>query len=136
MESLERLELFSRTFENRFIFNLFDVLLCGIIVLVILRAWRAQTKTIPVRNQLLLLLAFSSLGASFASQAIFSGAFVFFRQRLTENEFEFIFHVFQASAWVLLAASTYQPPGKRRSSVTTAHQSVLLILPSLLLGTG
>jgi len=27
------------------------MLLCGIIVLVILRVWRAQTKTIPVRNQ-------------------------------------------------------------------------------------
>ncbi len=136
MESLQKFELFTRTFENRFIFNLFDVLLCGIIVLVVLRGWRAQTKNIPVRNQFLLLLAFSCLGASFAVQAIFSGAFVFFRQRLTENEFEFIFHIFQASAWILLAVSTYQRSGRRRPTVTTAHQSVLLILPSLLLWTG
>src|SRR5512141_68072 len=114
MEHLANLELFSRTFENRFIFNLFFVLLCGIIVLVVMRGWRARTKNIPVNNQFLLLLAFSCLGASFASQAIFSGAFVFFRQHLTEREFEFIFHIFQAAAWVLLAASTYDSPRKRQ----------------------
>src|SRR6516164_246290 len=107
MESLQKLELFTRTFENRFIFNLFDVLLCGIIVLVVLRGWRARTKNIPISNQFLLLLAFCCLGASFAIQAVYSGAFVFVRQRLTENEFELAFHVFQASAWVLLATSTY-----------------------------
>ena len=136
MDSLQRLELFSRTFENRFIFNLFDVLLCGIIVLVVLRGWRAQTKSIPASNQFLLLLAFSCLGASFATQAIFSGAFVFFRQRLIENEFEFIFHVFQASAWLLLAASTYQRPEKQQPSGTTLNQSVLLVVPFLLLWIG
>src|SRR6266511_4243716 len=105
MEPLEKLELFSRTFENTFIFNLFDVLLCGIIVLVILKAWRGQTKTIPVRNQLLLLLAFSFLGASFATKALFSGAFVFFRYRLPLASFESLFHIFQAVAWLLLALS-------------------------------
>lgn len=136
MEYLENLELFSRTFENRFIFNLFDVLLCGIIVLVVLRGWRAQTKNIPVTNQLLLLLAFSCVGASFAVQAIFSGAFVFFRQRLTENKFEFIFHVFQASAWLLLAASTYRPRKRRNLSGAAVPQSVLFVFPTALLWIG
>ena len=132
MESLHKLELFSRTFENRFIFNLFDVLLCGIIVLVILRGWRAQTKTIAVSNQFLLLLVFSFLGASFATQAIFSGAFVFFRQRLPENQFELWFHVFQASAWLLLAGSTYQPPKGRRLRIGAADQTALLVFPVFL----
>jgi signal transduction histidine kinase len=131
MEPLEKLQLFSRTFENRFIFNLFDVLLCGIIVLVILRAWRAQTKTIPVRNQLLLLLAFSSLGASFATKALSSGAFIFFRYHLPVASFESVFHVFQASAWLLLVASAYPSPRVRQSRAPMRHLSVFFLLVSL-----
>lgn len=122
------MELFSRTFENRFIFNLFDVLLCGIIVVVILRAWRAQTKTIPVRNQLLLLLAFCSLGASFATKALFSGAFIFLRYRLPVASFESVFHMFQAGAWLLLAASAYPSPGLRESRAPIPGQLVFLLL--------
>ena len=133
MESLQKLELFTRTFENRFIFNLFDVLLCGIIVLVVLRGWRARTKNIPISNQFLLLLAFCCLGASFAIQAVYSGAFVFVRQRLTENEFELAFHVFQASAWVLLATSTYQSTNGREVTLKTLRASVLAVLPCVLL---
>jgi signal transduction histidine kinase len=140
MQPLEKLELFSRTFENRFIFSLFDVLLCGIIVLVILRAWRAQTKTIPVRNQLLLLLAFSSLGASFATKALLSGAFIFFRYRLPVASFESAFHMFQAGAWLLLAASAYPAPELRRSRALIPGQwfffFLLLSLPALLLLSG
>jgi signal transduction histidine kinase len=140
MEPLEKLELFSRTFENRFIFNLFDVLLCGIIVLVILRAWRAQTKTIPVRNQLLLLLAFSSLGASFATKALSSGAFIFFRYRLPVASFESVFHMFQAGAWLLLAASAYPFPRLRQSRTLIPGQwllfLLLLSLPALLFLSG
>jgi signal transduction histidine kinase len=140
MEPLEKLELFSRTFENRFIFNLFDVLLCGIIVLVILRAWRAQTKTIPVRNQLLLLLAFSSLGASFATKALLPGAFIFFRYRLPVASFESVFHMFQAGAWLLLAASAYPSPKPRQSRALIPGQLVffflLLSLPALLFLSG
>lgn len=136
METLRKLELFSQTFENRFIFNLFDVLLCGIIVLVILRAWRAQTKTIPVRNQLLLLLSFSSLGASFATKALSSGAFIFFRYRLPEASFESVFHLFQAGAWLLLAASAYPSPRLRQSRALIPVQlflaSLLLLLTALL----
>ena len=140
MEPLEKLQLFSRTFENRFIFSLFDVLLCGIIVLVILRAWRAQTKTIPVRNQLLLLLAFSSLGASFATNALLSGTFIFFRYRLPVASFESAFHMFQAGAWLLLAASAYPAPGRRQSRALIPGQLffflLLLSLPALLFLSG
>ena len=128
METLRRLEFFSQTFENRFIFNLFDVLLCGIIVLVILRAWRTQTKTIPVRNQLLLLLSFSSLGASFATKALSSGAFIFFRYRLPVAFFESVFHLFQAGAWLLLAASAYPSPRLRRSKALIPVQLFLAFL--------
>ena len=131
VESLQKVGLFTRTFENRFIFNLFDLLLCGIIVLVVLRGWRARTKNIPVSNQFLLLLAFSYLGGSFAVQSIYSGAFVFFHQRLPENEFEFIFHVFQTSAWILLATSTYQSRKGRQPKVGTAA-ACIVILPSAL----
>src|SRR6266498_3589590 len=69
MEPLEKLELFSRTFENTFIFNLFDVILCGIIVLAILKAWRGQTKPVPVRNQLLLLVRAIAVSARVAHRS-------------------------------------------------------------------
>lgn len=128
MEPLEELQLFSRTFENRFIFNLFDVLLSGIIVLVILRAWRAHTKSIPVRNQLLLLLAFSSLGASFFTKALLPGAFIFFRYRLPVAAFESVFHMCQAAAWLLLAASTYPSPRLRQSRTRIPPQFFVLFL--------
>jgi signal transduction histidine kinase len=128
MEPLEELQLFSRTFENSFIFNLFDVLLSGIIVLVILRAWRAQTKSIPVRNQLLLLLAFSSLGASFFTKALLPGAFIFFRYRLPVAAFESVFHMCQAAAWLLLAASTYPSPRLRQSRTRIPPQLFVLFL--------
>lgn len=134
MESVQKLELFSRTFENRFIFSLFDLLLCGIIVLVILRAWRAHIKIIPIRNQFLLLLAFSSLGASFATKALFSGAFIFFRYRLPLTGFEAVFHLFQAVTWILLAMSAYQSPRSSRSGRLIPTQlSVLFFSPLLLL---
>ena len=140
MEPLERLQLFSRTFDNRFIFNLFNVLLSGIIVLVILRAWRAQAKTIPIRNQLLLLLAFSSLGASFATKAISSGAFIFFRYRLPVASFESVFHMFQVGAWLLLAASAYSSPRLRQARAPIRGQLFLLFLllsfPALLFLSG
>lgn len=128
MEPLEELQLFSLTFENRFIFNLFDVLLSGIIVLVILRAWRAHTKSIPVRNQLLLLLAFSSLGASFFTKALLPGAFIFFRYRLPVAAFESVFHMCQAAAWLLLAASTYPSPRLRQSRTRIPPQFFVLFL--------
>src|SRR6266508_6455426 len=140
MEPLDKLELFSRTFENRFLFNLFDVLLCGIIVLVILRAWRAQTKTIPVRNQLLLLFAFSTLGASFATKALLPGAFIFFRYRLPVAPFESVLQMFQAGAWLLLAASAFPSPRLRQSRAPIRGQLVffflLLSLPALLFLSG
>ena len=140
MQALGKLELFSRTFENTFIFDLFDVLLCGIIVLVILRAWRAQTKTIPVRNHLLLLLAFSSLGASFATKALLSGAFIFVRYRAPVSLFESVFHVFQAGGWLLLAASAYQALRRQSRGLMALQLSLfslftlspLLILPGWL----
>ena len=134
MDSGQELELFTRTFENRFIFNLFDVLLCGIIVLVVLRGWRARTKSIPVSNLFLLLLSFFCLGTSFAAQAIWSGAFVFFRQHLPENEFEVLFHIFQASAWLLLAGSTYER--KSIQQVAIGQRATLLTLPFSLLWFG
>jgi signal transduction histidine kinase len=133
MEPLQNLELFSRTFENRFIFNLFDVLVCGIIILLILRAWRAQTKTIPVRSQLLLLLAFSSLGAAFATKAILSGAFIFFRYRLPLAPFESVFHILQAVAWLLLALSVFEPSKSLQpKSATAGRLSSFFLLSPLL----
>jgi signal transduction histidine kinase len=105
-----------------------------------LRAWRAQTKTIPVRNQLLLLLAFSTLGASFATKALLPGAFIFFRYRLPVAPFESVFHMFQAGAWLLLAASAYPSPRVRQSRAPIRGQLflffLLLSLPALLFLSG
>lgn len=109
----ERLELFSRTFDNRFVFSLFDLLLCGVIVFVIVKAWRSHTRLLSGDKQLLLFLAFCFLGASFGLGAVVAGAFFFFEQRLPETAFAFLTPILQSSAWLLLAGSAYQRPSSR-----------------------
>jgi signal transduction histidine kinase len=106
-ELLGKLELFSHTFDNRFVFSLFNVLLCGVIVLVIVRGWRQQARVQVTKNQFLLFLAFAALGASFSLNAVFAGAIFFFRRRLPETSVELFFHLLQASARLLLASSTF-----------------------------
>ncbi|MBI4456292.1 MAG: hypothetical protein HY644_10375 [Acidobacteria bacterium] len=129
MELLERLELFSRTVENRFVFGLFDLLLCGVIALVILRGWRAHTKLLSTKNQLFLFLGFSSLGASFALTAIFAGTFLFVERRLPEAPFDLLSHIFEGSAWLLLAASThYQATDAQTGPARSPSQSAVPLL--------
>lgn len=100
-------ELFSPTVENRFVFNLFDLLLCGVILLVVLRGWRlgrSDGRADPGRDPLFLFLAFSSLGASFAVGAVTSGAVLFFQLRRPDAVFDVLSHALQAGAWLLLAS--------------------------------
>lgn len=119
MEFLDKIELFSRTFDNRFVLNLFNLLLCGVIVLVIVRGWRAHITPSGEKGRLFLLLAFSFLGASFALGAIFAGAFFFFRRLYAEGSFDLIIHTLQASAWLMLIASAYERPAINQSSPTS-----------------
>jgi signal transduction histidine kinase len=110
MELFGKLELFSRTLENRFVFSLFDLLLCGVILLVIVRGRWTQMRAFSVRSRVLLFLAFSSLGASFFLGAVYAGAFLFFRSHFPEAPFDLSMHALWASSWLLLAASAYQRP--------------------------
>jgi signal transduction histidine kinase len=110
MEFLGEIEMFSRTFDNIFVFNLFNLLLCGVIVLVILRGWRARSVATSTRNRLYLLLAFTCLGASFGLGAIFAGAFFLFRKSIPEAFCNLLIHALWASAWLMLIASAYQRP--------------------------
>jgi signal transduction histidine kinase len=128
MDFLGKIELFSRTFDNRFVFNLFNLLLCGVIVLVIVRGWRAHITLIKDRP--FLILAFSLLGASFALGVLFTGAFFFFRRAYSEGSFDLLIHGLWASAWLMLAASTYQRPATDQSSPKSANR---LYLPFSLL---
>ncbi len=127
MNFLEKLELFSPTVENRFVFQLFDVLLCGVIVLVIARTWRARLRPVPVRNQLFLFLTFCCLGASFALGAIFSGGFLFFQVHVPAAPFDFFSHLLQFVAWVLLAAAAYQRPLRDRVESSALSISLVVI---------
>lgn len=130
MDLLGKLELFSHTPENRFIFSLFDLLLCGVIVLVIVRGWRARKSPFSAGNRLFLLLAFLCLGGSFGLEAVSAGAFFFLRVRLPESPVDLLFHAFQASAWVLMIASTYAPAnGRPRLVNPTSLPGWLLFLP-------
>ncbi|HXG94649.1 MAG TPA: ATP-binding protein [Blastocatellia bacterium] len=133
MEYLGEVELFSRTFDNRFVFNLFDLLLCGVIVLVILRSWRARTVDSISRDRLYLLLAFVCLGASFACGAIFAGAYFFFRVSFSESTFNLIIHAFWASAWLMLVASAYERPAiNHDSEISRKNRSLPLRLLAIL----
>jgi signal transduction histidine kinase len=127
------IDMFSRTFDNVFVFNLFDLLLCGVIVLVIVRGWRARAVVTGTRNRLYLLLAFFCLGASFALGAIFSGAFLFFRRSFPESSYNLLIHALWASAWLMLIASAYQRPALSKSpeGFYTRRSLPLLMLASL-----
>lgn len=100
-----RLEFFSATVENQFVFHLFDLLLCGVIVLVILKRWRAHSRDDVRRSEALLFLAFLFLGASFATGAAPQGAFLFLHSRLPQKVFDLLEHALRAATWLALAAS-------------------------------
>ncbi len=142
MELFAKLELFSRTIENRFVFNLFDLLLCGVILLVILRGRRSPTGSTSARIDPFLWLAFFLLGASFGFQAFYAGAFLFFERRFPELRFDVLAHALQASAWLSLAASAYQRPKRGQTENTSSPacrrlSALFLMMPfARPLGTG
>lgn len=127
---LIQLELFSRTVENRFVFGLFDVLLCGVILFVILLRWRARVAPVPFRSQLFLFLGFVALGSSFIVGAVCSGVFLFWGKHLETVALDVFRHSLQICAWALLGASAYdrRPRGKPLSGVPAGG-----MLPCLLL---
>ena len=135
MEWLTKLELFSYTIENRFVFSLFDLLLCGVILLVILRKWRVETGPALKRADLLLFLSFLFLGAAFAVGAVYAGAFLFFQIHLAEATCALLSHALQAGAWLLLAASAgyrmqrSQPGTTREPPFGPAAWLLLAFLP-------
>jgi signal transduction histidine kinase len=134
MELLAKLELFSRTLENRFVFSLFDLLLCGIILLVIVRGRWTQMRAFPVRSRVFLFLAFSGLGASFFLGAVYAGAFLFFRSHLPEAPFDLAMHSLWAVSWLLLAAGAHHSPRQgqlERESWRNARSMMLVFLTPL-----
>ena len=125
MKHLGQFELFSRTVENKFVFSLFDLLLCGVILFVIVWRWRAHATQVAFRSQAFLFLSFTFLGASFAVGATSTGVLLFWGTRLSETSFDVVTHSLQAAAWVLLGASVYayspriqQESGRPRGSMT------------------
>jgi signal transduction histidine kinase len=128
MEFAGEVELFSRTYDNRFVFNLFDLLLCGVIVLVIVRGWRARPKGSVTKDNLYLLVTFSYLGASFALGAIFAGAFFFFRHAFSEDHFNLLIHALRASAWLMLIRSAYERPATSQAQNPPASRRSLAFL--------
>ncbi|MEW6208621.1 MAG: ATP-binding protein [Acidobacteriota bacterium] len=131
MEFPGNIELFSHTFDNRFILNLFDLLLCGVILLVIVRGWRAHTVASNTKGGLFLIAAFLFLGASFALGAVFAGAFFFFRRLYSEGSFDLMIHTLQASAWLMLTASAYARPAMGHSSSAPFKRSLVVFLTLL-----
>jgi signal transduction histidine kinase len=109
------------------------LLLCGVIVLVIVRGRRARPVSSGSRDRLYLLLAFCCLGASFAIGAIFTGAFFLFRVSVSETSLNLLIHAMWASAWLMLVASAYERPAiKRFSGATDKNHSLPLLLLILL----
>lgn len=134
MEFVGKLELFSHTVENRFVFSLFDLLLCGVILLVVLRGWRRHAAPLSARNRLFLFSAFTCLGTSFALEAIFTAALLFFQRHLPVAPFDLLIHTLQASAWLLLAASAYHRSAGSgpKPGASQSRLSVPLLLSALL----
>lgn len=107
--------MLSQSIENRFIFNLFDLLLCGVIVLVILREWVRGKEPSFNKHQALLSFGFCAIGASFALGAAASGVQLFFERRLPEDPLDLLIHAMRASGWLLLLSSAFSRPLRRGS---------------------
>jgi len=125
---IKTLELFPRTLDNIFVFNLFNSLLCGVLVLVVLRGLRAHRGTAFFTNHLFLFLAFVFLGTSFALGAVFAGALFFFQTRLPEATLDFLVHAFQASAWVTMAGAGFHQPSHGHEERGASHRWPFLAL--------
>lgn len=124
MNPLGRFELFSRTVENKFVFTLFDLLLCGVILLVILWRWRARPTAVPLKSQVFLFLSFTFLGSSFAVGAVSAGALLFLGMRLATNFFDVLAQTFQTAAWLLLGASAYSTTPRIQKAPAASRGSV------------
>lgn len=126
-------ELFSRTVENRFIFSLFDLLLCGVIWLLILRGRGSEHARGTTR--LYLFLAFTALGASFAVAAVSTGSLLFLQRRIgVVVSLDLSTHVLQGVAWVLMVASALARPSRERSPARareTPSPPMLALVPLL-----
>lgn len=135
MEFLQYFGLFSRTVENRFVFALFDLLLCGVAALVVVRTWRARSAAIPAKNQLFLLIALLFLSASFGLQAAIAGALLFYQMRFPTAPMDLLHHSLLAGAWLMLAASARVRVGARQGTHTPAASvmpALLLVTPGLM----
>lgn len=131
--------LFTRTFENQFVFNLFQFLLSGVVVLVILKALTKPSQTFPQIKKWLLLCAFSLLGVSFGIVATYSGINFFSRDSL-DGEFVFTTaHFFRTTGVIFLSAGLIPLASKAWRTLTPKIGSligitVLLLLVDVLLG--
>lgn len=130
MEFLQYFGLFSRTVENRFVFALFDLLLCGVAALVVVRTWRARSAAISAKNQLFLLMALLFLSASFALQAAIAGAFLFYQTRFSPVPVDLLHHSLLAGAWLMLAASAGIRTGGPKKPRTPATSVMPVLLPA------
>jgi hypothetical protein len=131
MDLLGKLQFFSRTFENSFVFSLFDLLLCGVILLVIFREQWTQARTFSERSRTMLFLTFSCLGTSFFLQTLFTGALLFFRKHLPEAPFDLSTHALWACSWILLSASAYQRLGRALRPPPSRTSAALVLLTPL-----
>ncbi len=131
MELLGKIELFSPTAENRFVFSLFDLLLCGVILFVIFWRWRAKTAPVPFRSQLFLFLAFASLGASFTVVAGSTGSLFFLQRRFSAAPIGVLTHSLEAAAWLLLAACAYDRLPRSGEAPRKIRRSLLAGLAAL-----
>ncbi len=120
-------ELFSRTVENRFIFSLFDLLLCGVILLLILRGRGSEHAR--GRTRLRLFLAFTALGASFAVAAVSAGSLLFLQRRIgVVSSLDPITHVLQGIGWLFIVASALARPARSRSPMRVREPPAPLLL--------
>ncbi|MBI3950841.1 MAG: hypothetical protein HY314_10360 [Acidobacteria bacterium] len=118
--------LFLRTFENQFVFNLFQFLLSGVVVLVILRALTKSSALFPKADKWLLLSAFSLLGVSFALVAAYSGINFFFKKSLDGAYFFTVAHFFKTTGLIFLSAS-FMPLASRKRPVLTRRITGLVV---------
>lgn len=123
-----RFEFFNRTVDNQFTFALFEFLLAGVVVVILLRKWRRSSD----KSQFLLLPGAILLSLSVGTAAISHGAQFLYGVQLAKWPWSLSSHSSEAGAWLfLLLAATVETP--RRIKLCWIGALFLALLSLLIL---
>lgn len=126
------IDLFSRTIDNRFVFALFEFLLAGVVVVVLLRKGGKESRQ---DASACLLPACFLLACALGYSVFWTGSYFLFDLRLGELPFILSSHLCLAGAWFLLSLQFWRETSPKPSRCWMCSL-ILLVFSTVLFGLG